>query len=541
MIILRRMPSAKNSKSSTAHVHHPPTNRAFALRMMNSAHNTEGKMSPLDRALKPFRESFKKSNKSKRAKDKNQQSPTASSHSADESKSEGTPDTSFDLLWTNQFTTTAPGENCNGVMEGHTYERSRHLVKNADDKTNGKLHSTHRAMADIAEEEENSSYGQIGKYCFGLHDCSDSEGYAESVNNYGVGEIDLYSKRVEQGEKVDKQYPYVENRFNFSEQEAEYFVAPNGEAVRLRKKRKDGGNENNTKNGPSLLRTEKFGKRLSLLCHMLAEKYPEDFHILELLVELQVSNEKREEEMNKSVSMLKQRLESVEDRLARVEQQSLSGFQQILMPLAVAAEKFSKGMKDSLSNAIQNKDRHWNGSATTENQNYSHAQESLNATSADENEAVDTETHHSFDFQASKKHCKIEYSEGKLEDSEALDFQIDVSALQTSDRSIEDKEDISVVELSESIGVGGIEQFEGDNSPDLLSEKTLANESLLNNDENRKESELNLAIFEKKCEQNNDVCDATVTKNGELNEDKIDHSQENNRGSTGLLASETSV
>jgi len=545
------MPSAKNSKNSTAHVHHPPTNRAFALRMMNSAHNTESRMSPLDRALKPFKESFKKSNKSKRAKDKSPQSPTASFHSTDVSRSEETPDTSFDLLWTNQFTKRTPRENSNGVTEGYSYECSRHLVTNLDDQTNGKLYGTHRAMTDIAEEEENSSYGQIGKYWFGLQDHSNSEGYSDSLNSSGVAEIDFHSKRLGESKQLDKQYPYVENRLNFSEQEADYFVAPNGEAVRLRKKRKDDGNEDIMKNGSSVLRTERFGKRLSLLCHMLAEKYPEDFHILELLVELQVSNEKREEEMNRSVSMLKRKLESVEYRLARVEQQSLSSFQQMLMPLAVAAEKFSKGMKDSLSNFNQYKDIHRNGSTITENQNDSTITQeehpvSLNATFAEESEAIDTGIGHNSNFHACKKgscesNCELEYSEGKLEDSETLDSQIDASALKISDRSIDDKKDISIIELDESIGADGIEEFKADGSPNLPSEKISANEGLFNKDENKNESELNLAIFEEKYEQNKDIYDTKVTKNDELEDNKADHAQENTRGSIVLLASETSV
>lgn len=355
------MPSAKNQKSS--HAQHPPSNRAFALRMMNSSQNVEGRTSPLDRALKPFKDTFKKANKNKKSKEKVLQSPTAGSHSDLESKDDDTSDVSYESLsnshrselpWTAQSKKVMVENSGNGKMGEYNYGKHGHRQMDFGDYNyNHRSYGRHMGMQDISEEDELQYYGQDE----GPHRHREKTPYREHSYFLNGDSFDTNSVANGHMSKSGRNESWVEENIRGDAQgsfddDKSYFIAPNGEVVKLRKKKTDEQQGSEQRNSITM-RTEKFGKRLSMLCHMLAEKYPEDFHILELLVELQVSNEKREEEMNNSVSLLKKKMKSMEERLTLIEQQSLSGFQQMLIPLAAAAEAFSSGMKKSLSHLEQ--------------------------------------------------------------------------------------------------------------------------------------------------------------------------------------------
>ena len=369
------MPSAKNSKSSN--VHHPPTNRAFALRMMNSSQNTEGRVSPFDKALKPFRDSFKKSSKSKKAKEKS--SPAATdSHSDLESRDEESFDSTYEvssptydnhqrghdtLPWTSQARKGHSDDRQNyksvdSVTASHGYRSQSNPHADYDHANYHQRHLGHRGMADILEEDEfysenEKSRGErerLGHYRYenGRH----QQRGGEQMNGKG-----FYHRDTQMGSfHRPNEYQGMDGNFHETENDSSYFVAPNGEMVKLREKKNKNtehrsGREQNSQ--LEALLPERFGKRLSMLCHMLAEKYPEDFHILELLVELQVSNEKREEEMNKSVNVLKKKVELMEDRLLNLERQSTPGFREMLLPLAAAAEAFNNGVQKSLSGYLR--------------------------------------------------------------------------------------------------------------------------------------------------------------------------------------------
>ena len=348
-VISCRMPSVKSHKIPATYIHHPPTNRAFALRMMNSAQNTEVKMSPLDRALKPFKEGFKKTNKTKKAKGRGSQTPPACTHFNNECRQ----DEVLDVTFESENEGPNPHNENNGSTRLKDYHQDKliYSVTNIGSQCNNRLHGAHMTMEDISEEEE---LGNCDKEenCFGYDELRRLDRHAIARNGKRLAAVDLQDHRILDGELDETKYSNVGDQAESLDKKM-YFVAPNGEIVRLRRKKQGETTEDDGKSRASALRTEKFGKRLSLLCHMLAEKYPEDFHILELLVELQVSNEKREDEMNKSVSLLKEKVESMEQRLVAVEQQSFSGFREMLLPLAAAAEAFSVGMKHSLSAVIQ--------------------------------------------------------------------------------------------------------------------------------------------------------------------------------------------
>lgn len=347
------MPSIKSAKSSQAQ--HPPSNRAFALRMMNSTQNNEGRTSPLNRALKPFKDSFKKSNRGKKAKEKCMQLPSDSLHSDFDQREDDSSDTSYEvlgktlgrnLLWASQSKKELTEENHKDRSGDYDQRREYDNFTSLDaHRCNPRIHDRQNWMADISEEDEfhfNEDHSERSdRFVENIAFPNNPDSYKTSNHvqtKFGAMNSTSVLKMTESSPK------------DFKDNNASYFIAPNGEIVKLRRKKEDEETENNIETNSSALRTEKFGKRLSMLCHLLAEKYPEDFHILELLVELQVSNEKREEEMNISVSSLKKKIDSMEYRLAIVEEKSLCGFLKMLTPLAAAAEAFSEGMQCSLSN-----------------------------------------------------------------------------------------------------------------------------------------------------------------------------------------------
>eukprot|EP00795_Rhopilema_esculentum_P008773 gene8773-14799_t len=293
---------------------------------MNSSQNTEGRVSPFDKALKPFRDSFKKSSKSKKAKEKSSPA-TTDSHSDLESRDEESFDSTYEvssptydnhqrehdtLPWTSQTRKGHSDDRQNyksvdSVTASHGYRSQSNPHADSDHANYHQRHLEHRGMADILEEDEfysenEKSRGErLGHYRYenGQH-----QQRSRQMNGQG-----FYHRDTQMGTfHSPNEYQGMDNNFNEAGNDNSFFVAPNGEMVKLREKKNKNteqrsGREQNSQ--IEALLPERFGKRLSMLCHMLAEKYPEDFHILELLVELQVSNEKRVEEMNKSVNVLK--------------------------------------------------------------------------------------------------------------------------------------------------------------------------------------------------------------------------------------------
>ena len=373
-----RMPSIKTSRSGQ--IQHPPTNRAFALRMMNSSQqSTDGRVSPLDKALKPIKDSFKRS-KSKKKKEKGHNTSNDLAHQDTASNNDEGFDSSYELPspreasparrvesqpWSSQ-TRRMPQENTanSSPQVRNPEKKSKHSRKAQYIETDDIHYNSSyicRNMEDIAEEDEYFDHNETSSdisYEGRVHRDDPRWHMANQTNTNGADGTMHYSNNESDSHQEDvKREWYVhdkeQNEIRHIADENAYFVAPNGDLVRLRRKRNEERNwETEGRSGVDDIRTERFGKRLSLLCHMLAEKYPEDFHILELLVELQVSNvsnEKREEEMNKAVLSLQQTVASMQERLAAIERQSLPSFQQILMPLARAAGAFHHGIQESLS------------------------------------------------------------------------------------------------------------------------------------------------------------------------------------------------
>ena len=553
------MPSAKSSKSSTTILHHPPTNRAFALRMMNSAQYGEGKMSTLDRALKPFKETFKKNNKGKKAVGRGTSSPTASSLCTNESKDEDTSDASLEFIsedqhgalsWTNQLRKTSHEGNGNDRLQGSQNDNSRYSVISVENQSNYRLYGTYRAMADIAEEEEFSNNTKKSKH-FRFKEPKNSEGNASATNDIELATVNPLNENISIGELHGRKYSEKGDPGDFFEKENEYFVAPNGEIVRLRKKIQKDRRESNGRSGSSTLCTEKFGKRLSLLCHMLAEKYPEDFHILELLVELQVSNEKREEEMNKSIALLKQKVESMEERIALVEQQSLSGFRQMLVPFAKGAEAFSKGMNDSLLNIIQS--NHANSNAETANdcifksESKSEIDSSLNGFLDMKMNSMDTTFNYDKKPQISNERPesqvdKVENSGAKSSSGASSDSQAVDSNLIVTDNSDETTEDALVFDETRRV-----QETEQVSSQVILKamngeESYYDEEDPASNKESGSNDKFNMAMEElRNITENFGSNESADVDHIERNNNKTDPKKENESDAGMLLANETSV
>ena len=369
------MPSIKTSRSGQ--IQHPPTNRAFALRMMNSSQqSTDGRVSPLDKALKPIKDSFKRS-KSKKKKEKGHNTSNDLAHQDTTSNNDEGFDSSYELPspreasparrvesqpWSSQTRRTPHENTANSSPQVRNPEKKSKNSRKAQYIETDDIHYNSsyicRNMEDIAEEDEYFDHNETSSDISyeGRGDRDNPRWHmANQTNTNGAAGIMHYSNIESDCHQEDvKREWYVHDKeqgeIRHIADENAYFVAPNGDLVRLRRKRNEKRNwETEGRSQVDDVRTERFGKRLSLLCHMLAEKYPEDFHILELLVELQVSNEKREEEMNKTVLSLQQTVASMEERLAAIERQSLPTFQQILIPLARAAGAFHHGIQESLS------------------------------------------------------------------------------------------------------------------------------------------------------------------------------------------------
>eukprot|EP00112_Aurelia_sp_Birch-Aquarium-sp1_P002417 Seg1268.4 transcript_id=Seg1268.4/GoldUCD/mRNA.D3Y31 product="hypothetical protein" protein_id=Seg1268.4/GoldUCD/D3Y31 len=368
------MPSIKTSKSGQ--IQHPPTNRAFALRMMNSSQqSSDGRVSPLDKALKPIKDSFRRS-KSKKKKEKGHNTPNDLAHQNIASNNDEGFDSSYELPspreasparraesqpWSSQTRRIAQENTAHSSPQIRNPEKKSKNSHKAQyiEIEDGHYNSSYlcRNMEDIAEEDEYFDHNETGSeisYEGRVHRDDPRWHMANQHSTNGADHSYHSSIEADSHQEDMKREWYVhdteQNEIRHIADENAYFVAPNGDLVRLRRKRNEERNRaSEGRSGVDNSRTERFGKRLSLLCHMLAEKYPEDFHILELLVELQVSNEKREEEMNKSVLSLQQTVASMEGRLAAIERQSLPAFQQILMPLARAAGAFHHGIQETLS------------------------------------------------------------------------------------------------------------------------------------------------------------------------------------------------
>ena len=559
-MLLYRMPSAKSSKSSTTILHYPPTNRAFALRMMNSAQHSEGKMSTLDRALKPFKETFKKNNKGKKTTGRGTSSPTASSLCTNESKDEDASDASLEFICedqhtafscTNQLKKTMHESNGNGRLQRSHSENSHHSVTSVESEQKSWLYGRYRAMTDIAEEEEFSN--NTKEDYPGFKELKSCEGYANVINDIDLATADSLNKNKSVREIYGRKNSEKGDATDFFHNENDYFVAPNGEIVRLRKKIQKDRSERN-RNESSALCTEKFSKRLSLLCHMLAEKYPEDFHILELLVELQVSNENREEEMNKSIALLKQKVESMEDRLVLVEQQSFSGFRQMLVPLAEAAEAFSKGINDSLINVNQSNhatsDKETATDCICKTESKSEIDLSLNGFLNEKKDTMDIAFHHDIkpgicNERHENQVAKVENSGSKSScsascDSQAVDYTLtvmtdksnkttdeDCSLVCDGTRGVQETEQISCQAVLKSLNEG--ESWNDQGIPAINNESGSSDKVIMVTKELKN-------IAQNSC--NNESTD--VNHNGR-NNNETDLRKEDESDVGMLLANETSV
>eukprot|EP00794_Sanderia_malayensis_P012369 gene12369-13639_t len=346
------MPTVKQPKTPKQH---PPCNRAFALRMMHPTQYTEGRISPLDRALKPIKDSFKRAGSKSKKKDK--------------LNSQTNENSDFD----SSFEVASPSEDVN-------------LQRDLLERANNKTRRSPRDQEDDAEQQRNDAtrkhHQRSDRHQRVHHHRNNDEPnsydgpYSAMENIYEEDEIDYYNQHQnhhqnhydENGRMHERNGNHHESRDNrmmrsneitnhvdADHDESMMFVTSKGDVVKLRRKhaRSSSAEAAEQQHASPVIdekRAERFGKRLSLLCHMLAEKYPEDFHILELLVELQVSNEKREGEMNQSLTKLQSKVEYLEERMNNFEKLSISGFQKSLLPLVDAFGSFYDGLKESVHN-----------------------------------------------------------------------------------------------------------------------------------------------------------------------------------------------
>ena len=340
------------------------TNRAFALRKMNQGHYAHGRASPLDRALRPIKEVVgrKSSKKHERASQSSADEEDTSSVSCGSSISPIRELDENDLMVQRGGRRTAwdvgHRSRHHAEMNGRTIADKRDLRVRFDDeyeyhtRPNMDDHqaSAYRWQRPPVEDREYVN-GNILRARSAPPDVYEN---GDLLNSNDMN--DRISKKPGQAIAVEafsgrneligtgKVYVTDKHKAETGQLDQEIFVTPSGEEVRLRPKR----GRNNTLEGQVDSRNERFSRRLSLLCNMLAEKYPGDFHILELLVELQVSNEKREAKITKTVDLMQQKIDDMDRRIALMESVSNPGLENILLPLQQATEAFNSGISNAL-------------------------------------------------------------------------------------------------------------------------------------------------------------------------------------------------
>lgn len=87
--------------------------------------------------------------------------------------------------------------------------------------------------------------------------------------------------------------------------------------------------------------SEEFGKKLAEVCQLISEKHPGDFQILETLVTMQIAYEDREKQVKKSIRLLCDRVNELEDRL-----RTTPNIQSLVIPLLKASNSFQIELRD---------------------------------------------------------------------------------------------------------------------------------------------------------------------------------------------------
>ena len=104
---------------------------------------------------------------------------------------------------------------------------------------------------------------------------------------------------------------------------------------------------------PNLPKSDTFSTRLTQLCNLISERHPGDFQILETLVEMQSAYEDRNELVKNTISSLREKISSLENKLAN--SPNIPG---LVIPLMRATNTFQNQLQSIMDSSHRTTEMH---------------------------------------------------------------------------------------------------------------------------------------------------------------------------------------